>query len=333
MNLRHIAICIALLGSLADIAVKADTPLMTAGTPVVVPGGPGHFDWMTIDAPRHRLLASHPGKGTLVVYDLKTGNLKQLDTDGEVNGEAIDEVDSKLFVAGGNQKVVVFDLRTLTKIGEIPLTGPADSIEFDPKNGTLYVDHDDGSEIWAISGKSEKVTGIVTIAGTPEALVYNPITDRLYQNIKPANCTQVINPSTNTVEATWSTAPMTSPHGLAIDTAAQRLFTAGQGKVDMIDMKTGTVLSTVGIAPGYVDQIAFDSASRRLYCATSAKGTPASQISVVQETSDGSAATLLGIVTTPKGMHTLAVDPGSQAVWISYADDKDSFVEKLTVSR
>ncbi len=333
MSLRRMTTCAALLGGLVCPAVHADAPVLTADAPIVVPGGSGHFDWMAVDAPRHRLLASHPDKGTLVVYDLATGDLKQLDTDGEINGEAVDEADSKLFVAGGNQKVVVFDLTTLAKTGEIALTGPADSVAFDLKNDTLYADHDDGTEVWAIDGKTEKVTGAVTIAGAPEAMAYDPAADRLYQNVKTANSVQVIDPSKNAVEATWPTAPMTSPHGLALDAAAQRLFTAGQGKVDMMDLKTGKTLATVDIAPGYVDQIAFDSALRRVYCATAPKGADAGQISVLQETPDGAALTLLGRFDSPKGTHTLAVDSLTHAVWISYADSKNSYLEKLTPAK
>ena len=73
---------------------------------------------------------------------------------------------------------------------------------------------------------------------------------------------------------------MTSPHGLAIDAKTRRVFAAGQGKVVMLDQKTGKVLASVDIAPGYVDQIAFDPDKKRLYCACGDAGA----ISVVGET-------------------------------------------------
>ncbi len=172
---------------------------------------------MLVDAPRHRLLASHPGKNTLVVMDLKTNALQQLPTGVEINGIAVDEADNKLFTAGGGQKVVVFNNTTLQKTGEIALTGPGDDIVLDPKTDMLYICHDDGAEDWVINAKDNTLAGTVAIAGAPEYVAYDPGMDRLYQNIKPANVMQVINPPTNTVEATWPTAPMISPHGLAID--------------------------------------------------------------------------------------------------------------------
>lgn len=322
---RRLIACAALLGSASSLIAHADPAPLTAQTAVVVPGGPGGFDWMAVDAARHRLYATHPGKGTLVVYDLKAGTVQQIDTDGAVNGEAVDEADNKLFVAGANQKVVVFDLKTLAKKSEIPVTGPADSIAFDPKNGTLYVDHDDGTEVWTIDGKTEQVTGAVTVAGAPEALAYDPMTDRLYQNIKPANVTQVIDPAINKVEATWPTTPMTSPHGLAIDSKTKRVFAAGQGKVVMMDQATGKALSSVEIAPGYVDQIALDPDKGRLYCACGDAGV----ISVVQETDAGM--TLLGNVPSHHKAHTLAVDPETHGVWVSYSDDKDAYLQQFTL--
>jgi DNA-binding beta-propeller fold protein YncE len=133
---------------------------------------------------------------------------------------------------------------------------------------------------------------------------------------------QVIDPSTNKVEKTFDTAPATGPHGLVIDSKTQRLFSAGSnGKLVMIDIKTGKVVSTVDIEKG-VDQIAFDRGNQRIYCAC--RGA----ISVVQETDDG--AKLLGNVTTPKGSHTIAVDQKTHAVWTCYFDDHDSYLLKLT---
>ena len=325
MIVSRLAACAALLSTLAVPALAADTPLLTPQTPVVVPGGPGGFDWMLVDAPRHRLLASHPGKSTLVVLDLKTKTIQQIPTGVEINGIAVDEADNKLFTAGGGQKVVVFDNTTLTKTGEIALTGPGDDIVLDPKTDKLYVCHDDGAEDWVFNAKDNTLAGTVTIAGAPEYVAYDPGTDRLYQNVKPANVTQVIDPATNKVVATWPTAPMTSPHGLAVDPKTQRVFSAGQGQVVMMDQKTGKVLSSVSIAPGYVDQIAFDADSGRLYCACGDAGV----ISVVQEGQTD--ITLLGNVPSHHKSHTLAVDPGTHAVWISYSAADNGYLQQFTL--
>ena len=325
MKFQCLAVGTAILALLAGSPVlAADKPLLAPQAPIEVPGGPGGWDWMLVDAPRHRLLASHPGTKTLAVLDLKTQTVQQLSTGVEINGIAVDAADNKLFTAGGGQKIVVFDNTTLAKTDEVALTGPGDDIVLDPKTDTLYVCHDDGAEDWIINAKTDALIGSVTIAGAPEYVAYDAATDRLYQNIKPANITQVINPLTHAVEASWPTAPMTSPHGLAIDSKMHHVFAAGQGMAVMLDQKTGKVLASVAIAPGYVDQIAFDEGKKRLYCACGDAGA----VSVVIETDAG--LTLLGTVPTHKKSHTLAVDPATHAVWISYTDAGGSYLQQYT---
>jgi len=121
---------------------------------------------------------------------------------------------------------------------------------------------------------------------------YDRASERIYQNIKSNSTVQVIDPTTNKVEKTFNTAPATGPHGLAVDSAAQRLYTAGSnGKLVVIDLKTGKVISTVDIEKG-VDQIAYDRTNKNIYCAC--KGA----ISVAQATDDG--AKLIGNVPRPK---------------------------------
>ena len=323
MNFPHIAACAALFSTLAAAhTASADTTLLTPQTPITVPGGPGGFDYMQIDPVKHRLYASHPGKTTLVVLDLTTNAVQQLPTDTKINGIAVDEADNKLFTAGGGGKVVVFDNKTLAKTAEITLSGPGDDIVLDPKTDRLIVCHDDAAEDWVFDAKTNALITSVPVAGAPEYVMYDAGTDRIYQNIKPANVLQVINPATNAVEASWPTAPMTSPHGMAINFKTHHILSAGQGKVVLLDENTGKVLSSVSIAPGYVDQIAFDAGTQRLYCACGDAGV----ISVVQETGDG--VTLLGNVVTHPKSHTLQVDPATHAVWISYTDPTGSYLQE-----
>ena len=307
----------------AAAAAFAGAPL-TAHPPITVSGGPGGFDWMLVDGVQNRLYATHGGTKTLTVLNLKTGAVRNVAA-GDVAGIAVDAPDGKVFTGGGDQKVVVLNNKTLAKTGEIPVTGPVDDIKYDPKNGLVYAAHDDGAEDWVIDAKTEKLVGTVVIPGAPEAFAYDAGTGRLYQNIKPADCVDVINPATNTVVATWPTAPAKSPHGLVIDPATGRLFSAGgNGHLAVFDLKTGKVVASVAIAPG-TDQIGFDPKRRRIYCAS--RGF----VSVVQETAGG--ARSLGDVPSAKGAHTLAVDAATGDVWISYSNPSGSYLQKFTASK
>ena len=304
-------------------AAFAQAPLV-ASRPISVPGGTGGFDWMLVDQAKHRLYAAHGGTKTLTVLDLQTETVQQIAA-GEVSGAAVDAPDGKVFVGCGDNKVVVLDNGTLQKTAEIAVPGPVDDIKFDPKNSTLYADHDDGAEVWVINAKTNTLTGSIAVAGAPEAMVYDAGTDRLYQNIKPADTVDVIDPATRKIAAIWKTAPASSPHGLVLDTATHRLFSAGgNGMLVAMDQKTGKVTASVAIAPG-TDQIGFDTKRQRIYCAS--RGF----IAVVQETADGMK--LLANVASPRGAHTLAVDPAAGNVWICYSNPSGSYLQKFTVSK
>jgi DNA-binding beta-propeller fold protein YncE len=304
------------------VPVLSAAPPLIARSPILVPGGAGGFDWMTVDGPLKRVLAAHKGTGTLAVLDVEHGKLLPAVHTGAAQGVAVDARDNKIFVGNeAEQSVVVLNRKTLAKEAEIKVEGPVDAVAFDPKNGRVYADHDDGTDVWVIDGKTNQRLGLIKIAEAPEYLEYDPTSDRIYQNIKSNDSVQVINPGSNAVVAKWSTAPATGPHGLALDVKTRRLFTAGKnGKLAVLDLADGKLVTSVDIAPG-VDQIAFDPGNRRVYCAC------AGSISVVEETVDGGAR-LVENVQSPKGAHTITVEPNTHSVWICYADQQHSYLQE-----
>ena len=296
----------------------AAAPPLTAQKPVLVPGGAGGYDWMAVDAGTNRLLAAHKGKGTLAVLDLKTNKVTSVPV-GAAQGIAIDTTNDKYFIGDADeQKIVVLDRKTLKITGDIPVTGPVDAMAFDPKRGLVYAGHDDGTEVWVIDGKTEKIVGAVKISGAPEYIEYDAVTDRLYQNVKVDDTLHVIDSDKKAAESVWKTTPATGPHGLAVSGKRGRVYSAGKnGKLVAIDIKTGKIIATADIEPG-VDQIAYDAGNKRIYCACK------NFVSVVEETDEGTKS--LANIPAPAGAHTLTVDPATHLVWISYADDKDSYL-------
>lgn len=309
--------------ALSALAVPTTAPPLTAGKPITISGGPGGFDWMLVDARSQRVFATHKGTKTVALVDLKTETALPSLPVGTAQGVAVDRKDNKIFLGDDEEhKVVVLDYTTLKQTGEIVVSGPVDDVLYCPKNGLVYADHDDGEDVWVIDPKTEKIVATVTVPSAPEKVEYDPASDRIYQNIKSNNTVQVIDPATNKVERTFDTAPATGPHGLAVDSKMQRLYSAGSnGKLVALDLKTGKVISTIDIATG-VDQIAFDRGNQRIYCAC--RGF----ISVAQVTKAG--LKLLGNVPSPKGSHTIAVDSKTHAVWTCYADAHDSYLLKFT---
>src|SRR3569833_237052 len=227
-------------------AAVAEGPL-TAGKPIVLPGGAGGFDWMRVDDASRRLFATHKGTKTLAVLDLKTERPLPAPTVGTAQGVDADRKDNMIFLGDEEeQKVVVLDYTTLKVKSEIPVKGPVDDLMYCPANGMVYADKDDGTEIWVIDAKSEKLVTTITIPEAPEKIEYDRTSNRIYQNIKSNNTVQVIDPATNKIEKKLDTTPATGPHGLVIDGRAQRLFTAASnGKLVAFDLKSGKSLGSV----------------------------------------------------------------------------------------
>lgn len=320
---KRIACCLFGVLSLSALVLNAADPLV-AQKPILVPNTKGNFDFLHVDEFRNRLLAAHTGNGSLDVFDLDAGKLIKSIPTGKAQGVAVDHNGGRYYVSvSAEQKVVVIDINSLEKVSEIKLPGDADDIFFNPKNRCVYVDFDHGTNIWVIDANSEKIIASVPIAETPEVMAYDPINNRLFQNVVADNSVYVVDPVANTVVSKWPLAPASGPHGLEIDSNTQRLFAAGNnGKLVVLDAKDGTRIASVDIAKG-TDQIAFDPANLRLYCA-SAGGV----ISVLEETPVG--ATLLGNVKTVGTGKTLAVDPRTHAVWTAYYDKTNCYLLKLT---
>jgi YVTN family beta-propeller protein len=287
---------------------------------IELPQSAGKFDFLRIDPNRNRLLAAHVQDGTSDFIDLKSHSLIARVKVGSAVDTAMD-VDSEFYYVSVQEsaRVAVLDAATLKEVNSIKVAGPTDAILYEPKNHRLYVTHDEGTDLWVIDPQTARVLASVTIPGVPEAMVYDPSTDRIYLNIKTMDVVAVIDPSTNGVIAQWPTAPATRPHGLALDVASHRVFSAGaNGKLVAIDTGSGAASGSIDITPK-VDQIALDVGSGLLYCA----GTD--RMSVVR-VSDGTLSRLGELATAPSARN-VAVDPATRAVWTTYSDGKSSFAK------
>ena len=308
------------LSSLCDVAAADQELHLTPAASVEMPNSKGKFDFLRIDSKRGRLLAAHENDGTSDFVDLgKNTLITRLKTGGPVD-TAVDN-DSKFYYVSVQdpERVAVVDAATLKEVKSIKTPGPTDAIIYEPKNHLIYVTHDNGGDVWVIDPASAKVVATITIPGVPEFMVYDEKADRIYLNIKTKDMVAVIDPASNAVTAQWPTAPALQPHGLAFDAANHRVFAAGgNGKLVVIDTKTGAATSSIDIVPK-VDQIAFDATGELLYCAG------ADKMSVIR-TSGGKVAAL-GDLPTAATAKNVAVDPQTRAVWTTYTDGKSSFAK------
>jgi DNA-binding beta-propeller fold protein YncE len=291
----------------------------------VLEGTHGKFDFLSIDAAKRRLLAAHTGNNSLDVIDLDAGKLVKSISTGAAQAAVADAKGEKYFVAVSKPpQAVVVDAEKGEVVSKTALSGPADLLALNPRTGLLYVDHDDGKDVWEIDPASGKILKTVALPGdSPEDLGFDAAHERLFQCMKNGSVVAVIELASGKVVESWPTAPAAAPHGMAVITEEHALAIAGgNGKLVLLSDKDGHVISSTDIPPR-VDQIAYDKTSHRIYCAS---GT--GKIAVVRLT-DGTLSTL-GEVASSEGCHSIAVDPQTHRVWIAYAKGDQSFVRSYT---
>jgi DNA-binding beta-propeller fold protein YncE len=100
---------------------------------------------------------------------------------------------------------------------------------------------------------------------TLEAMAVDPSTDKMYVNNPAKNEVIVLNRKTRSVLASWPVKLGKHNVALALNDAGYRLFVASRtGDISIFDTSTGKELSSFPIGKG-VDDLAFDSTSKRLY--------------------------------------------------------------------
>lgn len=317
MKNRHIRILVLL--ALSSTTAIAGQPLAwPMAASVEIPHSTGKFDFLRIDAKRHRLLAAHENDGTEDIFDLQTNApIARIKLGGAVD-TAVNGDSSTYYVSVQEAKrVAVVDATSLKETASIPTPGPTDAILYLQNTRLVYVTHDDGRHVWVIDPAKLKLVATIDIPGVPEYMVYDELNNKIYLNIKDKDLVVVIDPSTNKTVAQWPTAPASLPHGLALDAARSLLYSAGgNGKLVALDTKSGKVVASVDITPK-VDQIALDPAGGLIYCAGP------DRMSVIHIS--GVTITSLGELPTAATAKNVAVDPATRAVWTTYTDGKSSF--------
>ncbi len=310
-----------MLGLLVSATAGQNQPL-TAAEPIVVPGPAGKFDFMNVDVKDRLVFACHPGTSSFAVVNLKTETVRSVDLGVEVNGIDADSRGQMVYASGPGKTLEQVNMKTWKRANTLKLDGPGDSVIFDPRQRTVYVDNDDGTSLWFVNPKAMSIVGTAAIKEAPEVMVLDSSRGKIFQNIKTANCVQVVDIATRKVVAEYPLGELTGPHGLAEDSALGLLFSVGKnGKLTILNTDTGAIQQTVDVTKGS-DQIAYDAKLKRLYIPGSA-GMQVLQVS-------GSKANIIGTAPLPTGCHSVTVDSATHNVWVAYTQGSKSLVMKYT---
>ncbi len=275
-------------------------------------GGLGRFDYLTVDSPAKRLYVSH---GTEVaVIDIATNKVigKIADTPG-VHGIAIAPNGKGFITDGQENKVAVFDLKTLQILMKVDTGANPDAIVYEPKRKEIYSLNHTGKSVTVIDADSGKVTATIPLSGVAESGAADPTLGRVYVNIENTGAVDVIDINTHTVVANWPVAPAEEPTGMAIDTVRHRLFVGGGPNQVMLDGSTGKVVASVKICDG-TDATFFD-ATASLSMSSCSDG----HISIIK-IGPGDTMTLTQTLETKRGARTMALDPATHKIYTAAQD-------------
>src|SRR5262249_1058601 len=137
---------------------------------------------------------------------------------------------------------------------------------------------------------------------------------KLFINVASTNEIVAFDAAALAITARWPLAGCESPHGLAIDTAARRLFVTCENQImQVVSADTGKLVASLPIGKG-TDGAAFDS-TRKLGFRSNGDGT----ISIVAEKGPDSYVALPSVSTTP-GARTMAADPATGRLFFVAGD-------------
>jgi DNA-binding beta-propeller fold protein YncE len=262
-----IAICVLLLSALA-LAAGGYHQIAKYAFPTAQGSTREYFDYIAVDSAARRVYLSH---GTeIIVIDADTGASK-----GTITGLKQDhgvafapEFNRGFITDGGDGKVVIFDLKTLKRIGEAKADKDTDSIVYDPASKRVFAMNGDPHSSTVIDGKTGKVVETIDLGGGPEFAVADG-KGTVYVNIEDKDELVAIDSKSLKIKSRWPLAPAGAPTALAIDLAHRRLFSAGRKPqmLVVLDADNGKVIQSFPISAG-VDAAAYDPETGLIFAST-----------------------------------------------------------------
>src|SRR5450631_2751911 len=225
-QMKHpIAPALIVLASLiASTASDAEGPPPYHVAKTIPLGLPDRWDYLVYDDPSHRLYVSHGDRVTVLDGQDGTilGNVEGMP--GGTHGIGIVASAGKGYTDDGKAgEAVAFDLKTFKTGKHIKAQDDADGIAFDPTSGHIFVVDGDSKVLTVIDPATDTAIATINAGGGLEYAVAGN-NGKLYVDGAENKEIVRINTATNVVDAHWPIPGCTNPHGLAVYTAAHRLF-------------------------------------------------------------------------------------------------------------
>ncbi len=278
-------------------------------------GGGEYFDYITVDSAARRVYVSH---GT---------EIKVLDADsyavlGTISGFKRDHgvaVAPKLgrgFVSDGDLgQAIIFDLKTLKKIGEAKADKDADSILYDPASKRVFVFNGEPKSATVIDPAQGTVLGTIALGGSPEQAVADG-KGMIYDNLEDTNEVVAIDSRSLQIKSRWPVSPAGQPVSIAMDRKSRRLFISGRNPklLVVMDADNGKIIGQPFPIGDRVDTTIFDPETK-VVASSTREGT----IHIFHEDSPDKL-TVVETVKTEFGAKTMGLDVKTHNLFVDTSD-------------
>jgi YVTN family beta-propeller protein len=271
-------------------------------------GGEGGWDYLTYDSGANRLFIT---RGThVMVVDAKTlqptGDIADLQG---VHGVALaPELGHGFITSGGDNMLVIFDLKTLKVLDKVKVGERPDAVLYDASAKRVYTFNAKTQDSTVVDATTGKVVGTVPLGGKPETGVADG-KGNVYVNVEDRSEIVRIDTAKLTVAEHYPMAGCDEPSALAIDVAHRRLFAGCGSKIlAVVDPDAGKLVTTVDIGGG-VDAGAFNPKTQQIFMSCG-EGV----LSVIHEDSPNKYSVVQSVPTV-KRARTMALDAASNTVY------------------
>jgi DNA-binding beta-propeller fold protein YncE len=265
-------------------------------------GGDGGFDYVYADDAGRRLYIPRTGSNPrIMVYDLDT-----LEKVGEIpkasaRGAAVDPKSHHGF--GSSKPVVMWDTKTLETIKTIEVEGNPDGIMFDPFNHRVWVFSHSQPNATVIEAKDGSIAGTLDLGGAPEQAVTDG-KGHIYVDIEDKDNIAAVDAKTLKVTAHYElNGKGGGPGGLGFDVKNHILFSSNHKPATMVilDSNDGKILDALPIGNG-TDGALFNPKTMEAF-SSNGDGT----LTVIKENSPASFVVEQSLTTVPRAK-TLTLD-------------------------
>lgn len=279
-------------------------------------GGAGGWDYLTVDAPRHRLFVTRGNRADVI--DTETGKIiGSIAGEGGAHGVALaPDMDRGFLSNGAGNSITEFNYSTLATTRTVPAHGKnPDAIVYDQGTHRLLSFNGKSNDVTVLDATTLDLLGTVSVPGKPEFAQMDGH-GHVYANIEtePGQLVR-IDIAAAKLEATWPLDGCNSPSGLAFDRARGHLYSVCDDKVMAItDAATGHAVTRVTIGEG-PDAAEYDASRGLVFSSNGRDGT----LSIVHQDKGGHY-TVQQTLATQRGARTMALDPQSGRIYLVTAD-------------